>query len=285
MVRTIRHYFELIKFSHSIFALPFALISALIAFDGKIDFQKTSLIILAMVFARSAAMAFNRYIDRDVDAKNPRTKTRHLPAKILNKAQVLFFIITVSFLFILTTYFINFLAFLLAVPALIILFFYSYTKRFTAFSHLFLGAALAISPVGAWVAIKGEIFNVIPLILFGVVLFWVAGFDILYSLQDYQFDKKNKLFSIPAQFGLKKAILISRFFHLVMFILYCFFLWSLRGPGLLWLSAVLVAGALVYQHSLVKDKDLSRLDMAFFSANGYLSLSLLLFFVLALFTF
>jgi 4-hydroxybenzoate polyprenyltransferase len=132
---------------------------------------------------------------------------------------------------------------------------------------------------------RGEIFNIIPLILFGVVLFWVAGFDILYSLQDFQFDRKHKLFSIPARFGLKKAILFSRFFHLIMFSFYCFFLYSLKGPGFLWGSTVLVAAALIYQHSLVKDKDLSRLDIAFFSANGYLSLSLLTFFVLALFTF
>jgi 4-hydroxybenzoate polyprenyltransferase len=285
MFRTISHYLELIKFSHSIFALPFALISALIAFNGQIDFQKIVLIILAMVFARSAAMAFNRLIDQKIDAKNSRTKTRHLPAKILKTPQVVLFVLVTSLLFFATTFFINQLAFLLALPALAVLLFYSYTKRFTSFSHLFLGTALAISPVGAWVAIRGEIFNIIPLMLFGVVLFWVAGFDILYSLQDYQFDKKNKLFSIPAQFGIKKAILISRFFHLVMFMLYCFFLWALKGPLFLWVSAGLVATALIYQHSLVKDKDLSRLDMAFFSTNGYLSLSLLLFFVLALFTF
>lgn len=285
MYQTIKNYLELIKFSHSIFALPFALISALIAFNGKVDFQKIGLIILAMVFARSAAMAFNRYIDRDVDAKNPRTKSRHLPANILNKYQVLLFIFITCFLFVFTTYFINALAFFLSVPALLILFFYSFTKRFTSWSHLFLGMALAVSPVGAWVAIRGEIFNVIPLLLFGVVLFWVAGFDILYSLQDFKFDQKNKLFSIPAQFGVKNAILFSRFFHLIMFGLYCFFVWSLKGPEFLWLSIGLVAIALIYQHSLVKDKDLSRLDAAFFSANGYLSLSLLVFFVLALFTF
>jgi 4-hydroxybenzoate polyprenyltransferase len=285
MFRTIRHYLELIKFSHSIFALPFALISALIAFDGKIDFQKIGLVILAMVFARSAAMAFNLYIDRDVDAKNPRTKSRHLPAKILKKNQVLFFIVVTCALFVVTAYFINALAFKLALPALLILFFYSFTKRFTSWSHLFLGMALAVSPVGAWVAIRGEIFNMIPLILFGVVLFWVAGFDILYSLQDFKFDKKNKLFSIPAQFGIKKAILISRFFHLGMFGLYCLFLWTLKAPLFLWVSAGIVGIALIYQHSLVKDKDLSHLDMAFFSVNGYLSLSLLVFFVLALFTF
>lgn len=285
MLKTVRHYLELIKFSHSIFALPFALISALIAFNGQIDLKKTGLIILAMVFARSAAMAFNRLIDQKIDGKNSRTKGRHLPAKILKTSQVILFVLVTGFLFVTTTFFINQLAFLLAIPALAVLFFYSYTKRFTPFSHLFLGAALAISPVGAWVAIRGEIFNIVPLMLFGVVLFWVAGFDILYSLQDYQFDKRNKLFSIPAQFGIKKAIIISRFFHLIMFLIYCLFLWALNGSWLLWVSAGLVAAALIYQHTLVKDKDLSRLDMAFFSANGYLSLSLLLFFVLALFTF
>jgi len=285
LLKTVRHYLELIKFSHSIFALPFALISALIAFNGQIDLKKTGLIILAMVFARSAAMAFNRLIDQKIDGKNSRTKGRHLPAKILKTSQVILFVLVTGFLFVTTTFFINQLAFLLAIPALAVLFFYSYTKRFTPFSHLFLGAALAISPVGAWVAIRGEIFNIVPLMLFGVVLFWVAGFDILYSLQDYQFDKRNKLFSIPAQFGIKKAIIISRFFHLIMFLIYCLFLWALNGSWLLWVSAGLVAAALIYQHTLVKDKDLSRLDMAFFSANGYLSLSLLLFFVLALFTF
>jgi 4-hydroxybenzoate polyprenyltransferase len=267
---------EMIKFEHTIFALPFAFTGALLALDGLPSLEQVIWIIAAMVGARSAAMGFNRWADRDIDSKNPRTKTRALPLGLVTPAQVLAFIIVSSGLLMLAAYMLNPLSFTLAPVALAIVFFYSYTKRFTFLSHAFLGLAISGAPMGAWIAVTGR-FEFPALVLGVAVLFWLVGFDILYALQDLEFDQKAGLHSVPQRFGVRTSLLISRTAHLVT-MLCLFWIYVLLPVGLLYLLGVLVAmGLIIYEHSLVKESDLSKLNIAFFNMNGYISVTIFIF--------
>jgi 4-hydroxybenzoate polyprenyltransferase len=267
---------EMIKFEHTIFALPFAFTGALLALDGLPSLEQVIWIIAAMVGARSAAMGFNRWADRDIDAQNPRTKTRALPLGLVTPAQVLAFIIVSSGLLVLAAYMLNPLSFALAPVALAIVFFYSYTKRFTFLSHAFLGLAISGAPMGAWIAVTGR-FEFPALVLGVAVLFWLVGFDILYALQDLEFDQKAGLHSVPQRFGVRTSLLISRMAHFVT-MLCLFWIFVLLPVGLVYLLGVLVAmGLIIYEHSLVKESDLSKLNIAFFNMNGYISVTIFVF--------
>lgn len=272
----IKVFLDMIKFPHTIFALPFALTSAVIASSGIPEFKKLFWIIVAMVGARTGAMSFNRLVDMHIDAKNPRTKDRPLPKGLISKEAVIFYIIISFLLFIFSAYMLNKLCFYLSPIAIIIFTGYSLTKRFTHYSHIVLGLALSGAPLGAWIAIKGEV-DVSPIILSLAVLFWVAGFDILYALQDYEFDRKEGLHSIPVKFGIKKSILISRIFHILMVFL-LIFIYYLASLSVIYLVGLAIISALlVYEHSLVKENDLSKLDIAFFNMNGYISVLFFIF--------
>lgn len=278
----IKIFLDMIKFSHTIFALPFALTSAFIASNGLPEFRKFFWIIVAMVSARTGAMSFNRLVDMHIDAKNPRTKDRPLPKGLISKSAVIFYTIISFLILILSAYMLNKLCFYLSPVAIFILTGYSLTKRFTHFSHLVLGLALAGAPLGAWIAIKGVV-ELLPVILSCAVLFWVAGFDILYALQDYEFDKKEGLHSIPVKFGIKKSIIISRIFHILMVLLLTY-IYFLGKFGLIYLIGIVVISALlIYEHSLVKENDLSKLDIAFFNMNGYISVLFFIFTVIDLY--
>ena len=267
---------EMIKFEHTVFALPFAFTGALLALDGLPSLEQVIWIIAAMVGARSAAMGFNRWADRDIDSENPRTKTRALPLGLVTPAQVLAFIIVSSGLLVLAAYMLNPLSFTLAPVALAIVFFYSYTKRFTFLSHAFLGLAISGAPMGAWIAVTGR-FEFPALVLGVAVLFWLVGFDILYALQDVEFDQKAGLHSVPQRFGVRTSLLISRTAHLVT-MLCLFWVYVLLPVGLVYLLGVLVAmGLIIYEHSLVKESDLSKLNIAFFNMNGYISVTIFIF--------
>jgi len=268
---------EMIKFEHTVFMLPFALMAAVVA--SRHDWvglaHKLPWILLAMVGARSAAMAFNRIVDRRYDALNPRTARRALPAGLLTVPQVVVFTVVAALLLVFAAYKLNPLAWALSPVALLLALGYSYTKRFTAFSHFFLGLALAVAPVGAWIAITGRI-EPPALWLGGAVVCWLFGFDILYALQDTEFDRANGLHSMPARLGNARALLVSRLAHFVMIGLLVMTGVS-AGLGLVYFVAVaLVAGMITWEQSLVKHDDLSRLDMAFFTLNGYISAGLLL---------
>ncbi len=265
----------MIKFEHSVFALPFALVGALLAWRGAsgpvTDIPaKAAWIVLAMVAARSAAMAFNRLLDRHIDARNPRTAGRHLPAGLLDVRFVwTFFAITVG-LFLLAAWLLNPLCLLLSPVALAVILFYSFTKRFTAFSHLVLGLALGIAPMAAGIALTSEIdFRLVALMI--AVLCWTAGFDIIYACQDYDFDRQNGLHSIPVRLGIAPALRVSKVLHFAMI---AGLLW-LRGAygldGLALIGIAITAALLIYEHSLVKPQDLSRVDAAFFAVNGWVS--------------
>jgi 4-hydroxybenzoate polyprenyltransferase len=267
---------EMIKFEHTIFALPFAFTGALLALDGLPSLEQVIWIIAAMVGARSAAMGFNRWADRDIDAQNPRTKTRALPLGLVTPAQVLAFIIVSSGLLVLAAYMLNPLSFTLSPVALAIVCFYSFTKRFTFLSHAFLGLAISGAPMGAWIAVTGR-FEFPALVLGVAVLFWLVGFDILYALQDLEFDRKAGLHSVPQRFGVRTSLLISRSAHLVT-MLCLFWIYVLLPVGLVYLLGVLVAmGLIIYEHSLVKESDLSKLNIAFFNMNGYISVTIFIF--------
>jgi 4-hydroxybenzoate polyprenyltransferase len=278
--KRIRLTLEMIKFEHSVFALPFALTGALLAIrEGGYGLwgvlPKVGLIVVAMVAARSAAMAFNRLVDSGIDARNPRTQGRHLPAGLLSKTFGWGFVAASTLVFLLAAQALNPLCFRLAPFALAIVFFYSFTKRFTSFSHLVLGFALGIAPAAAWIAIRGSLdFRI--LWLTAAVTFWTAGFDIIYACQDYEFDNDAGLFSIPRALGISPALWVARLFHVTM--IFCLAV-LVRTMGLGALSVVgiaLIGALLVYEHSLVKAHDLSRVDAAFFIMNGYVSV---LFFV------
>jgi 4-hydroxybenzoate polyprenyltransferase len=267
---------EMIKFEHTIFALPFAFTGALLALDGLPSLEQAIWLIAAMVGARSAAMGFNRWADREIDSENPRTKTRALPLGLVTPAQVLAFIVVSSGLLVLAAYMLNPLSFTLAPVALAIVFFYSYTKRFTFLSHAFLGLAISGAPMGAWIAVTGR-FEFPALVLGVAVLFWLVGFDILYALQDMEFDQKAGLHSVPQRFGIRTSLLISRTAHLVT-MLCLFWIYVLLPVGQLYLLGILVAmGLIIYEHSLVKESDLTKLNIAFFNMNGYISVTIFIF--------
>jgi 4-hydroxybenzoate polyprenyltransferase len=268
---------EMIKWEHSIFALPFALIGAMLAARGWPSFWQLSWIVVAMVAARSAAMAFNRLVDAAYDAQNPRTRMRALPAGILSKRFVVLFVMVSGGVFVFSAAQLNRLCLLLSPLALAILLFYSYTKRFTRWSHLVLGFADAIPPAAAWIAVRGSMdWRVLPLV--GAVTFWVGGFDVLYACQDYDFDCRNGLYSLPRFLGIKNAMLASKGFHAVAFVLLVA-TWRLFHLGPLAYAGALVFGLLlIYEHSLVSHRDLSRLNAAFFTTNGIVSVLLFAFF-------
>ena len=302
---TVKSYLSLIKFSHTIFALPFALIGFCLAarepilqqlntwrgISNPVVLNSTNdkslwvifiLVLLCMVFARSAAMAFNRYLDRDIDALNPRTAVREIPAGIISKKNALAFTILSSLLFIATCFFINKICFYLSPVALFVILFYSYTKRFTALCHLVLGLGLSLAPIGAYLAVTGQ-FDSIPVLFSFAVLFWVSGFDIIYALQDEAFDVEHQLYSIPSILGKQKALNVSVFLHVLSALAVItagiygnFGLWY-------WLGVAVFTGMLIYQHSLVKPNDLSKVNIAFMTANGIASVVFAFFVIVDLF--
>ena len=267
-----KRFLSLVTFAHTVFALPFALLSAVLAAGGVPAFRTLTGILAAMVGARSAAMAFNRIVDRDVDAQNPRTAKRDIPAGSVSVPAAAAFCALSAALFVGAAWFLNPLCFALSPVALAIVLGYSFTKRVSALSHLVLGLGLAIAPVGAWIAVTGR-FAAIPVVLGLSVLFWVAGFDVIYSLQDEAFDRAHGLFSLPARFGARRALDLSTVFHSVSLALF-YGVFVLAGGGLLFGAGVVLAGVfLVRQHVLVSEKDLSRVNGAFFTANGWLSVA------------
>ena len=267
---------EMIKWEHSIFALPFALCGAMLAADGLPTAHQLLWIVVAMVAARSAAMAFNRWADATIDAANPRTSTRALPAGHLSPAFVVTFVLVSSAVFVLAASQLNRLALLLSPVALAVLLLYSYTKRFTRWSHLALGFALGIAPSAAWIAVRGSLDPRI-LLLTAAVTFWVGGFDVLYACQDCEFDRQAGLHSLPRYLGIGGALWVARIFHLIM-IGFLVGLVMLFGLGKLAIAGVLIVVLLLlYEHSLVKPHDLSKLNAAFFTMNGVISVLFFIF--------
>ena len=268
MVKSIKNYLSLVTFAHTVFAMPFAFIGFSLGLRAmnfetyKPWWELLILVLLCMVFARSAAMAFNRWLDADFDAINPRTAVREIPAGIVSKKSAMIFIVFSCIAFVITTYFINALCLVLAPVALFVILFYSYTKRFTSLCHLVLGLGLSLSPIGAYIAVTGK-FAFVPVLFSLSVLFWVSGFDIIYALQDEEFDRVNHLRSIPSMLGLQRALRVSGFLHVLSFA-------SILTAGIIgkfswfyWAGAAIFAYFLVYQHTLVKPKDLSRVNRAF----------------------
>jgi 4-hydroxybenzoate polyprenyltransferase len=277
---SVRTTLDMIKIEHTLFALPFAFLGALLAARGLQPHNlptlwQTAWITAAMVGARSAAMAFNRIADRHIDAANPRTRSRAIPAGLLSVRFAWAFTVASAALFFLASAMLNRLTLLLSPVALASILLYSYTKRFTALSHLVLGWCLSIAPAGAWIAVRGTLDSPVPLLLSAVVMLWTAGFDVLYACQDTDFDRRAGLHSIPARLGVARALWVSRLLHLLAFAaLACLHL--LAGLGPVALAGLLATGALlVYQHSLVSASDLSRLNAAFFTANAFVSVILL----------
>ena len=272
---------EMIKFEHSLFALPFALTGALLAvreggIAGASLWSKIGWIVVAMVGARSAAMAFNRLVDADIDAQNPRTRTRHIPARLLSTGFGWGFVAVSSLVFILAARQLNTLCLRLAPVALGVVFFYSLTKRFTSFSHVVLGFALGIAPAAAWIAIRGSLDPRI-LWLTAAVTFWTAGFDIIYSCQDQEFDSEAGLFSLPSRLGIAGALRVSRLLHVAMLLCLLMLIYTLKLGALSLVGVAVVAALLLYEHRLVRAEDLSRVDAAFFTINGYVSVLFFLF--------
>jgi 4-hydroxybenzoate polyprenyltransferase len=272
---------EMIKFEHSVFALPFALTGALLAFRashlaGRVFVGKVAWIVIAMVAARSAAMAFNRLLDAEIDARNPRTRARHIPAGLLSVRFAWAFTAVAVLVFLLAARALNPLCLKLAPIALGLIFFYSFTKRFTTFAHLVLGLSLGIAPAAAWIAVSGSLDWRI-LWLTAAVTFWTAGFDIIYSCQDYEFDQTEGLFSLPRRFGISGALWIARVFHVTMIgcLAALAFSFELGWLSLAGIGAVVLL--LLYEHSMVKADDLSRVNAAFFTVNGYVSVLFFLF--------
>ena len=269
----LRDYLSLVKFSHTIFALPFALVGLGLGFRDSALFDPLKLVwvLLCMITARNAAMAFNRWQDRRIDAANPRTALREIPAGVIRPSQALAFVVLNCFLFIGSAALINKLCFLLAPVALAVILGYSYTKRFTALCHFVLGLGLGLAPVGAYIAVT-EVFSGSILLLGSVVVTWVAGFDIIYALQDEDFDRGQQLFSIPAALGRVGALRLSWGVHLLTAGLMLTFVWLSSVHWLVWSGALVFVGLTLYQHLLVSARDLSRVNLAFFTTNGIASL-------------
>lgn len=274
-LRNVRITLEMIKIEHTLFALPFAFLGAVLAARGLPSPMQLLWITLAMISARSAAMAFNRIVDREYDARNPRTRMRAIPAGLLSVGSVWAFTIVAAMLLLVAAAMLNRLTLLLAPVALASIGFYSFSKRWTLLSHLVLGWCLAIAPTGAWIAVRGSLDSVVPLLLSLVVLLWTAGFDVLYACQDYDFDRQEGLRSIPARFGIAGSLWIARALHAGAFAALVA-LYLVVQLGSLALVGVLATGVLlVYQHTLVRASDLSRLNAAFFTTNAFVSLILL----------
>ncbi len=281
----IKKYLSLIKFSHTIFALPFALIGFSLAIrSGQAQFriQTLVLVILCMIFARSAAMAFNRFIDRNFDAKNPRTAIREIPAGLISPNSALSMVIICCIAFIVCTYFINPLCFYLSPVALVVILGYSYTKRFTPLCHLVLGLGLSLAPIGAYIALTQQ-FDILPILFSVLVFFWVSGFDIIYALQDDEFDKSNNLKSIPVFLGRKNALRLSQLLHLLAAVSISVGYFLGHFSWLYAIGALIFIGLLIYQHSLVSPNDLSRVNLAFGTTNGVASLVFCVFVCLDIF--
>ena len=266
----------MIKFEHTLFALPFAFLGAILAANGLPTWRQLIWITVAMVGARSAAMTFNRIIDRDIDAANPRTANRELPTGRLSVGFAWMFLYVAIGVFLLASWSLNWLTFALSPVALVFVLGYSYAKRFTVFAHILLGLALAISPSAAWIAVRGDLFDEVPLLLSLFVVMWTAGFDVLYACQDFEYDRRKGLRSIPARFGINRALWIARLFHFQAFIV-LLLLYLVTGRSWVALVGVMAVGTLfVYQHTLVKPTDLSRMNAAFFTTNAFVSVILLL---------
>lgn len=274
MLRNLKITLEMIKIEHTLFALPFAFLGAVLAAQGLPSLNRIFWIIAAMVGARSAAMAFNRLVDRKYDAENPRTSTRAIPAGMLSVQFVALFTIASTALFFTAALMLNRMTLILSPVALGSVLLYSYTKRFTPLSHLVLGWCLSISPTGAWIAVRGAIDSPVPLLLSLAVMLWTAGFDIIYACQDYEYDVRAGLRSIPQRFGIARALRISRALHALMFLalLWIYFLTGLHWIGLLGIIAT--AALLIHQHTLVRPDDLSKLNAAFFTTNAFVSVIL-----------
>jgi 4-hydroxybenzoate polyprenyltransferase len=276
------NYLSLIKFSHTLFALPFALIGFFLGIFGNREYNsglspsadtlllKFVLVLICMVTARSAAMAFNRWLDRHFDARNPRTAIREIPRGIIAPHSALRFVIICCVLFMVTCWFINPICFFLSPVALFVILFYSYTKRFTPLCHLILGIGLALAPIGAFLAVTGR-FEALPILFSAAVVCWVSGFDIIYAMQDVEFDKSEKLFSIPVAMGKKRALGVSILLH-ILSVVFVLFAGTLGNFGAwFWIGLALFTGMLIYQHLIVKPDDLSRVNLAFMTANGIAS--------------
>jgi 4-hydroxybenzoate polyprenyltransferase len=279
-LKRLRLTLDMIKFEHSVFALPFALTGALLAFRESGSHATNTWwivlwIVIAMVGARSAAMAFNRLVDAEIDARNPRTKIRHIPAGLLSRTFCWGFTLAASALFLFAAWELNSLCFRLAPLALAVVFAYSFTKRFTPLSHIVLGFALGIAPAAAWIAVRGSLDPRI-LWLTAAVTFWTAGFDIIYSCQDYEFDCDLQLYSVPRLVGIGKALIVARALHVLMIVSLLMLVWQLRLGALSLAGVAAIAGLLIYEHGIVKADDLSRVNAAFFTMNGWVSV---LFFV------
>jgi 4-hydroxybenzoate polyprenyltransferase len=276
-----KRYLSLVKFSHTIFAMPFAIIGFFLALEvtgTAFSIGKFILMLMCMVFARSAAMAFNRYIDRRFDAMNPRTKVREIPAGIISERSALWFVIINCAAFILTTFFINPICFYLSPVALLVVLGYSYTKRFTALCHFILGLGLALAPIGAYLVVTGE-FALVPVFFSLAVLTWSGGFDIIYSLQDEDFDRSLNLRSMPAFLGKKNALLLSSIVH-TLSALFVIIPGLLLGAGIFyWIGVAVFISMLIFQHRLVKPDDLSKVNIAFMTTNGIASVTFAVFFL------
>lgn len=297
---TIKNYLSLVKFSHTIFAMPFAFIGFVLGLQAIHFFEKPShainvnqysqqhlittfiLVLICMVTARSAAMAFNRYLDRNFDKKNPRTAIREIPRGIISANSALRFVIINCIVFIASTFFINTICFYLAPIALFVILFYSYTKRFTALCHIVLGIGLSLAPIGAYLAVTST-FGWLPILFSCTVIFWVSGFDIIFALQDVAFDQSQQLYSIPSTLGVKKALNVSTLLHVVCAA--CVVIAGLYGlfGWLYWIGCMVFAGMLMYQHSIVKPNDLSKVTIAFMTANGIASVVFALFVIADIF--
>ncbi|RYG01426.1 MAG: 4-hydroxybenzoate octaprenyltransferase [Chitinophagaceae bacterium] len=301
----VKNYLSLVKFSHTIFAMPFAMIGFVMAvtyiqsgvsgpvipnpdpvaafteLSASFIVTKLLLVVGCMIFARSSAMAFNRYLDKNFDALNPRTAIREIPAGIISSGSALRFVIFNCIAFVVCTWFINKICFFLSPVALFVILFYSYTKRFTPLCHLVLGLGLSLAPIGAYLAVTGE-FAVLPVLFSFTVLFWVSGFDIIYALQDVDFDKSQNLYSIPAYFGKSRGLRISEFLH-VLSIVTVVFAGIYAGFGAwYWVGVAVFVSMLVYQHSIVKPEDLRRVNIAFMTANGIASVVFAVFVIIDL---
>jgi 4-hydroxybenzoate polyprenyltransferase len=269
-------YLRMIKFPHSVFALPFAFTGSIMAAGGIPPHEKILWITLAMVGARSGAMGLNRIIDREIDRANPRTKDRELPKGLIMASEAALFTIVSFGVFVLSAYMLNPLCLKLSPIAIAVLLIYSYTKRFTWATHFVLGLALSAAPLGAWIAIKGTFDpEILPLTV--SVIFWLAGFDTLYALQDIDFDKSHGLYSIPKRFGIKKALFLAKTFHLITFLLLLFSGLLFKLGIFYWIGIMIIAGMFIYEHSLIREDDLSKLNVAFFNMNGYISITVFVF--------
>ncbi len=275
-IRNIRNTLEMIKIEHTLFALPFAFLGAILAANGLPSLRQVFWITVAMVGARSTAMAFNRIADRDYDAQNPRTMSRAIPAGILSLSFVWVFTAISAALFLLAAAMLNRLTLMLAPIALASLILYSHTKRWTVLSHIVLGWCLSIAPTGAWIAIRGDLDSPIPLLLSLLVLLWTAGFDVLYACQDYDFDVRAGLYSIPGRFGIPRSLWIARLLHVAAFAALLTLYWATALGGFALIGVIATGLLLIYQHRLVRADDLTKLNSAFFTTNAFVSVILFL---------